>query len=55
VTVPSALAVPNTYLILGQASYNYNPTYGYVLTNTLTLSDRYFMRPRQSSSISYNG
>jgi len=55
VTVPSALAVPNTYLILGQASYGYNPTYGYVLTNTLTLSDQYFMRPRQSNSISYSG
>jgi len=51
VTVPSALAVPNTYLILGQASYSYNPAYAYVLTSTLTLSDQFFMRPRQSASI----
>lgn len=55
VTVPSALAVPNTYLILGQASYNYNPTYGFALTNTVTLSDQFFMQPRQSTSIPYNG
>jgi Flp pilus assembly protein TadG len=55
VTLPSALAVPNTYLILGQASYSYNPTYGYVLTNTLTLSDQFYMRPRQSISVSYTG
>lgn len=55
VTVPSALAVPNSYLILGQASYSYNPTYGYVLTNTLTLSDQFFMRPRQANSVSYTG
>ena len=27
VTVPSALAVPNTFLILGQAQYSYSPTY----------------------------
>ncbi len=51
VTVPSALAVPNTYLILGQAQYAYNPTFGYVLTNTLTLSDQIFLLPRQSASI----
>ena len=55
VTVPSTLAVPNSYLILGQASYSYNPTYGYVLTNTLSLTDQYFMRPRQSNSVAYSG
>ncbi len=55
VTLPSGLALPNTYLILGQASYSYNPTYGYVLTNTLTLSDQFYMRPRQSNSISLTG
>jgi len=51
VTVPSSLATPNSYLILGQAAYSYNPTYGYVLTNTLTLSDQIFMLPRQSNSV----
>jgi Flp pilus assembly protein TadG len=55
VTVPSGLAVPNTYLILGQAQYSYNPTYGYVLTNTLTLSDQIFLLPRQSISVAYTG
>jgi Flp pilus assembly protein TadG len=52
VTVPTSLAVPNTYLILGQASYSYNPTYGYVVTGTMTLSDQIYMAPRQSNSIS---
>jgi len=55
VTVPSALAIPNSYLILGQAAYSYNPTYGVVLTNTLSLTDQYFMRPRQSNSVAYSG
>jgi len=31
------------------APYSYNPTYGYVLTNTLTLSDQIFMLPRQTN------
>jgi Flp pilus assembly protein TadG len=55
VTLPSGLAMANSYLILGQASYSYNPTYGYVLTHTLTLSDQFYMRPRQSNSISLTG
>jgi Flp pilus assembly protein TadG len=54
VTVPSALAVPNTFLILGQAQYSYSPTYGYVLTNALTLSDQIFLMPRQSTSVARN-
>jgi len=51
VNIPSALAVPNTYLVLSEVQYGYDPTYGYVLTGTLTLSDQMYMRPRQSTSI----
>ena len=51
VSVPASLAVPNSYLVLSQVQYTYNPTYGYVLTGTITLHDQIFMRPRQSSSI----
>jgi Flp pilus assembly protein TadG len=51
VTVPTALAVPNSDLVLSQVQYSYTPAYGYVLTGTITLHDQIFMRPRQSSSI----
>ena len=51
VTVPSSLATPNAYLVLAQTQYSYNPTYGYVLTGTLTLHDQSYMHPRQSTSI----
>jgi Flp pilus assembly protein TadG len=53
VTIPSNLAVPNSYLLLGEASYSYNPTYGYVVTGTLTLNGQIYMRPRQSNAIAY--
>jgi Flp pilus assembly protein TadG len=52
VTVPASLVVPNTYLIYAQTQYSYNPTYGYVMTGTLTLSDQSFMSPRESASVS---
>ena len=51
VNIPSALAVPNTYLIVAQIQYNYNPTFGYVLTGPLTLTDQSIVHPRQSNSI----
>ena len=51
VTLPASLVVPNTYLILAEVSYSYNPSFGYVLTHTMTLNDHIYMRPRQSTSI----
>jgi Flp pilus assembly protein TadG len=54
VTIPSNLAVPNTYLLLGETAYNYKPSYGYVVTGTLALSDQIYMRPRQSNSVARN-
>jgi Flp pilus assembly protein TadG len=51
VTVPSSLAVPNTYLLLAQVQYSYNPTYAYVMTGTLNLTDQIYMHPRQSTSV----
>jgi len=49
VTLPTGLAVPNTYLIYGQASYTYTPVVGYVMKTALTLNDQFFTRPRQST------
>jgi Flp pilus assembly protein TadG len=45
-TIPSALAVPNSQLLYTQASYDYTPTIGYTITGTLTLSDKMYMSPR---------
>lgn len=55
VTLPSALAVPSTYLIWSEVSYSYKPTIGYVVTGTLNLSDQIYMRPRQSSCVKLSG
>jgi Flp pilus assembly protein TadG len=54
VTIPTNLAVANTYLILGEVQYTYNPTYGYVVTGAMTLRDQVYMRPRQSNAIARN-
>lgn len=51
VSIPSALAMPNSQLIWSEISYDYKPAVGYVLTGTLNLSDQFFARPRDSSTI----
>jgi Flp pilus assembly protein TadG len=55
VTLPTALNVASTYLIWSEASYDYKPAIGYVMTGTLTLSDQIYMRPRLSNEVKRNG
>jgi Flp pilus assembly protein TadG len=51
VTVPTALAAPNSSLIWGEVQYAYNPVLGYVLTGTITLTEQIYMAPRLSSTV----
>jgi Flp pilus assembly protein TadG len=55
IPIPSAFAVPGTYLIYSEVSYLYTPTIGYVMAKTgVTLSDTSFTRPRQSTCVYYS-
>lgn len=45
-TLPSALAVAGTQLILAEASYAYTPIVGDNITGTINLSDKMYMSPR---------
>lgn len=54
VPIPSALQIGGTYLIYSEVSYAFVPTVGYVLKNSITLSDFTFTRPRQSTCVMYN-
>jgi len=59
VTVPTALKIPNTHLIWGEAEFEYVPIIGgaptdlfYKMTGNKTLKDTIYMRPRLSESVS---
>jgi Flp pilus assembly protein TadG len=54
VAIPTALQVGDTYLIYSEVSYAFVPTVGYVLKNSITLSDHTFTRPRQSTCVMYS-
>lgn len=51
VTIPSALNVPSSSLVWGEASYEYQPSIGYVVTGNMNLTDQIFMRPRLSETV----
>ncbi len=60
VTLPTSIASStNTcgtypcYLIFGQVSYTYNPTFGYFAKGGITLSDSVYVAPRSSTCIPY--
>ncbi len=56
ITLPAALDIASTSLILGEVSYAYTPQLGYVITGTLNLSSSMYMRPRISTApCSVNG
>jgi len=55
VTLPSALLVKQTYLILSEVSYLYKPTIGYVMAKAgVNLNDVAYTRPRQVTCVVYN-
>nr|WP_225713501.1 TadE/TadG family type IV pilus assembly protein [Bradyrhizobium semiaridum] len=52
--IPSALLIPNTFLIFSEVSYTYKPAVGYVMGKTgINLSDVAYTRPRQSQCVIY--
>ncbi len=53
-SIPAGLIVNNTELIWAEVSYLYTPTIGYVVKTTVTLSDQFFARPRQSTTVDFS-
>jgi len=58
VSIPAALQVAGSYLIMSEVSYDYQPVVGYdiklkFVSGTYPLSDKMYTRPRQSASVAY--
>ena len=51
VTVPTAVSQPNSYLVMSEVTYLYNPILRYFFTGPITLEDDRYLRPRLSTTI----
>jgi Flp pilus assembly protein TadG len=54
VGIPAALAIANSYLIMGEVSYLYVPTVGYVMSKSgINLTSTAYTRPRKTQCVTY--
>jgi Flp pilus assembly protein TadG len=53
-TNAKGVILPNQYVILAEVNTTYTPTIGYVMKNSVTLSDVAYAIPRQSTCVFYN-
>ncbi len=51
VTVPAGMIPTPGSMILAEVDYDYTSTFGYVLSTSKTLSDKFYLRPRRVSEI----
>ncbi len=54
-TIPTSLLIPNTSVLWGEATYNYQPTLGYAITGSIAMYNQIFIRPRLSTCVYYTG
>ncbi len=50
-TVPAGVRVEGSTLVITEVQYEYIPTIGQIITESLFLNDTFYMRPRQSDLI----
>jgi Flp pilus assembly protein TadG len=57
VSIPTALQVSGTYLIMSEVSYDFQPVVGHDIklkvVPTFTMTDKMYTRPRQSLNVAY--
>lgn len=51
IQIPAGIKQANTYLIVSEVHYNYEPIIGYVMTGNFDLTDTFYLRPRLSETI----
>jgi Flp pilus assembly pilin Flp len=54
VTLPAGVRIEGTTLILAEAEYDYIPALGKIITDSIHLSDRFYLRPRAVDAVCLN-
>lgn len=49
--LPADLVEPLSSVVVSEVSYTYNPPVGHFITGNITLSERFFLRPRKSLQV----
>ena len=54
VSLPSALDLPSTFLVVSEVHYSFTPTVGYVMAGTYDLTSKFYLSPRVSAKVCQN-
>jgi Flp pilus assembly protein TadG len=54
ITLPDGVNLPDSFLIVTEVHYNFDPALGYVFTGSIDVSDTFYLKPRLSDSVCYN-
>ena len=55
IALPAGVKAANSFLVVSLASYQYTPAIGYVMTGAIDLSDSFYLTPRLSNTVCYDG
>jgi Flp pilus assembly protein TadG len=53
-TLPDGVKIPETFLVVVEVHYNFDPVIGYVITGSIDISDTFYLKPRLSDTICYD-
>jgi Flp pilus assembly protein TadG len=51
VTLPAGVNQNDSFIVTTEVHYDYQPTFGYVLTGSFDLTDQFYLRPRLSAEV----
>jgi Flp pilus assembly protein TadG len=51
ITIPAAVATPNTFIVTADVHYTYTPTIGYIMTGSFDMNDKFYLRPRLKDTV----
>lgn len=54
-TVPEGLTQPFSSIIVAEVTYDYTPPLGHIITGGLTMSEKFYLRPRRSLKVEWQG
>jgi Flp pilus assembly protein TadG len=53
-TLPDGVTIPDSFLVVVEVHYNFDPAIGYAITGSIDINDTFYLKPRLSDTICYD-
>lgn len=53
-TLPDGVKIPDSFLVVVEVHYNFDPAIGYAITGSIDLTDTFYLKPRLSDAVCYD-